>query len=70
MAEDSAAKILDRSSLYRQFLAEREEILKLKWIESEKAGKDIEIVPNARVVPGGIVRLMELSDQGFFMIRP
>lgn len=37
---------------------------------SKKAGRDIEIVPNARVVPGGIVRLMELSDQGYFMIRP
>ena len=37
---------------------------------SKKAGKDIEIVPNARVVPGGIIRLMELSDQGYFMIRP
>lgn len=29
------------SSLYQEFLAEREEILKLKWIESEKAEKDI-----------------------------
>jgi hypothetical protein len=29
------------SLLYAEFLAEREEILKLKWIESEKAGKDI-----------------------------
>jgi len=29
------------SSLYQEFLKEREEILKLKWIESEKAGKDI-----------------------------
>ncbi len=29
------------SSLYREFLAEREEILKHKWIESEKAGRDI-----------------------------
>ena len=37
---------------------------------SRQAGRDIEIVPNARVVPGGIVRLMELSDQGYFMIRP
>ncbi len=37
---------------------------------SKQAGKEIEIVPNARVVPGGIVRLMELSDQGYFMIRP
>lgn len=29
------------SSLYQEFLAEREEILKHKWIESEKAGVDI-----------------------------
>ncbi len=29
------------SNLYREFLAEREEILKHKWIESEKAGRDI-----------------------------
>ncbi len=29
------------SSLYQEFLAEREEILKHKWIESEKAGEDI-----------------------------
>jgi hypothetical protein len=30
-----------RSHLYQEFLAEREEILKHKWIESEKAGLDI-----------------------------
>jgi hypothetical protein len=30
-----------RSSLYAQWLAERDEILRHKWIESEKAGKDI-----------------------------
>lgn len=29
------------SVLYKEFLAEREEILKHKWIESEKAGHDI-----------------------------
>jgi hypothetical protein len=33
--------VLERSSLYKEFLAEREEILKHKWLESEKAGKDI-----------------------------
>jgi hypothetical protein len=27
--------------LYKEFLAEREEILRHKWIESEKAGYDI-----------------------------
>ena len=30
-----------RSTLYQEFLAEREEILRHKWIESEKKGKDI-----------------------------
>lgn len=29
------------SMLYREFLAEREEILRHKWLESEKAGYDI-----------------------------
>ncbi|MEM6885654.1 MAG: hypothetical protein AAF571_11530 [Verrucomicrobiota bacterium] len=29
------------SDLYREFLSEREEILKHKWIESEKVGYDI-----------------------------
>lgn len=30
-----------QSSLYQEFLAEREEILKHKWIESERLGYDI-----------------------------
>ena len=34
-------ELLRNSSLYREFQAEREEILKHKWIESEKEGKDI-----------------------------
>lgn len=29
------------SRLYKEFLAEREEIMRHKWIESEKAGHDI-----------------------------
>ena len=37
----SANELLKNSSLYREFRAEREEILKHKWIESEKAGRDI-----------------------------
>lgn len=37
----SASDLLKNSSLYREFQAEREEILKHKWIESEKAGCDI-----------------------------
>ena len=37
----SAHDLLKNSSLYREFQAEREEILKHKWIESEKAGHDI-----------------------------
>ena len=34
-------KFIERSSLYQEFLAERDEILRHKWIESEKKGKDI-----------------------------
>ena len=46
MSDDSrnqlpANDLLKNSSLYREFQAEREEILKHKWIESEKAGHDI-----------------------------
>ena len=33
--------MMKSSSLYAEFLAEREEILKHKWLESEKAGQDI-----------------------------
>lgn len=40
MQEDKAG-FVKNSVLYKEFLAEREEILKHKWIESEKAGKDI-----------------------------
>jgi len=36
-----AGDLLKNSSLYREFQAEREEILRHKWIESEKAGRDI-----------------------------
>ncbi|HUJ73149.1 MAG TPA: hypothetical protein VLZ30_12990 [Verrucomicrobiae bacterium] len=34
-------EIVMNSALYREFLAEREEILRHKWLESEKAGCDI-----------------------------
>ena len=33
--------LLKNSSLYREFQAERDEILRHKWLESEKAGCDI-----------------------------
>ena len=33
--------LVKNSSLYREFQAEREEILKHKWIESERLGYDI-----------------------------
>ena len=38
---DEASQFVQNSVLYKEFLAEREEILKHKWIESEKAGTDI-----------------------------
>ena len=39
--EKTDERLMESSSLYREFLAEREEILRHKWIESEKAGRDI-----------------------------
>jgi len=33
--------LFQKSALYQEFLAEREEILRHKWIESEKQGQDI-----------------------------
>jgi hypothetical protein len=33
--------LMNRSSLYQEFLAEREEILRHKWHLSEKAGQDV-----------------------------
>lgn len=41
MDNSSSSELLKNSSLYREFQAEREEILKHKWIESQKAGHDI-----------------------------
>jgi hypothetical protein len=40
-SDDPGSHFLKNSVLYKEFLAEREEILKHKWIESEKAGADI-----------------------------
>ena len=40
-AIEDGTQFLKNSVLYKEFLAEREEILKHKWIESEKAGSDI-----------------------------
>jgi hypothetical protein len=40
-AGEEASQFLKNSVLYKEFLAEREEVLKHKWIESEKAGSDI-----------------------------
>ena len=37
----SGNDLVRKSSLYREYQAEREEILRHKWIESEKAGYDI-----------------------------
>ena len=40
-SEADQTQFVKESALYKEFLAERAEILKHKWIESEKAGKDI-----------------------------
>ena len=40
-SQEEQSQFVKNSVLYKEFLAEREEILKHKWIESEKAGADI-----------------------------
>jgi len=40
-SEKDYSQFVKNSVLYKEFLAERAEILKHKWIESEKAGRDI-----------------------------
>jgi len=40
-SEEDQSRFVKNSVLYKEFLAERAEILRHKWIESEKAGKDI-----------------------------
>lgn len=37
----NSREFVKQSSLYQEFLAEREEILKHKWLESERLGYDI-----------------------------
>jgi hypothetical protein len=39
--EEDQSQFVKNSVLYKEFLAERAEILRHKWIESEKAGRDI-----------------------------
>jgi hypothetical protein len=38
---EHSRELVKNSMLYKEFLSEREEILRHKWIESEKAGHDI-----------------------------
>jgi len=40
-AESQTAFVTTGSQLYQEFLAEREEILRHKWLESERLGYDI-----------------------------
>ena len=39
--DKSTDALLEKSSVYQQYLAEREEVLRHKWLESERAGRDI-----------------------------
>jgi len=38
---NDGTSLVKNSALYKEYLAERDEILRHKWIESEKAGRDI-----------------------------
>ena len=37
---------------------------------SAKAGKEIELMDEAAVVPSGVVRLIELQEEGYAYVRP
>lgn len=37
---------------------------------SKKAGHDVELMEEATVVPSGVVRLVELQEQGYAYVRP
>ena len=39
--DSSSREFVKQSSLYQEFLAEREEVLRHKWLESERLGHDI-----------------------------
>ena len=41
LSTPNSQEFVKESSLYQEFLAEREEILRHKWLESERLGKDI-----------------------------
>jgi hypothetical protein len=38
---DGAGDLVPESLVYKEFLVEREEILRHKWLESERAGHDV-----------------------------
>jgi len=40
-SENESVEFVWKSAFFREFLAEREEILRHKWLESEKVGHDI-----------------------------
>lgn len=37
---------------------------------SKKAGKEVKLLPEASIVPSGVVRLVELQEQGYAYVRP
>ncbi|MDF1752061.1 MAG: DUF4032 domain-containing protein [Verrucomicrobiales bacterium] len=41
MADYLVDAVVEKSSIYQEFLAEREEILKHKWLQSEAVGHDV-----------------------------
>lgn len=37
---------------------------------SKKAGKDVELVEEAKMVPSGVVQIIELQEQGYAYVKP
>ena len=36
----------------------------------EKSGKEVKLVEGVRIVPAGVLRIMELQEQGYAYVRP
>ena len=41
MKDKMIDNVVEKSSIYQEFLAEREEIMRHKWLQSEAVGRDI-----------------------------
>ena len=63
----TSREFVKQSSLYQEFLAEREEILRHKWIESERLGQDIGFERQDLAQPRGALHVVGARLAGIGM---